>query len=90
MAAQRIVVRGRVQGVGFRYHAQQAARSLGVAGLVWNRADGGVEIIAEHVDGSVLAQYLAEIEAGPGRILDVMAQPVPEIGYVGFDVGPTR
>ena len=44
---RRVVVRGRVQGVGFRYGVGSRARSLGVAGWVRNRADGGVEAVFE-------------------------------------------
>jgi acylphosphatase len=39
----RVVVRGFVQGVGFRATARSRARSLGVAGWVRNNADGSVE-----------------------------------------------
>jgi acylphosphatase len=39
-------VRGRVQGVGFRYFAQHSAERLGVAGWVRNRDDGCVEVYA--------------------------------------------
>ena len=43
----RVVVRGRVQGVGFRQQASARARSLGIAGWVRNRADGAVEAAFE-------------------------------------------
>lgn len=41
------VVTGRVQGVGFRYAAADAANRIGVRGWVRNRRDGNVEIVAE-------------------------------------------
>lgn len=43
----RMVILGRVQGVGFRAFVQREARGLGLAGAVWNRADGAVELEAE-------------------------------------------
>ena len=42
-----LVIRGRVQGVGFRYFALQEAVRIGVTGMVRNRADGSVEVEAE-------------------------------------------
>jgi acylphosphatase len=39
-------VRGRVQGVGFRYFVEQAAKSLGLRGWVRNDDDGSVEVYA--------------------------------------------
>lgn len=42
-----VVVRGRVQGVGFRWFVQQSASSLDLAGWVRNTADGSVEVEAE-------------------------------------------
>lgn len=39
-----IVFSGRVQGVGFRYRASYAARSLGITGWVRNEEDGTVEM----------------------------------------------
>jgi acylphosphatase len=39
-------VRGRVQGVGFRYFVEQAAKPLGIRGWVRNDDDGTVEVYA--------------------------------------------
>ena len=41
------VVRGRVQGVGFRAYVRGWARKLGLAGWVRNEADGTVRLVAE-------------------------------------------
>jgi len=42
MVRKQVVVRGVVQGVGFRYYTQTEARRLGLAGHVRNRGDGAV------------------------------------------------
>jgi acylphosphatase len=44
--SRRFVVRGRVQGVGFRWFVEREANTLGIAGWVRNRADGTVEVLA--------------------------------------------
>ena len=46
-ARLRAIVRGRVQGVNFRYHTVGVARQLGLSGWVANRWDGAVETVAE-------------------------------------------
>jgi acylphosphatase len=45
--ARRFVVRGRVQGVGFRWFVEREAHILGIGGWVRNNADGGVEVFAQ-------------------------------------------
>ena len=47
MIRRRVIVHGRVQGVGFRYSVARAAQSRGVAGWVSNRPDGTVEAVFE-------------------------------------------
>jgi len=44
--AKRWLIRGRVQGVGYRYFAQHAAESLGLSGYARNLDDGRVEVYA--------------------------------------------
>ncbi|HWZ51244.1 MAG TPA: acylphosphatase [Granulicella sp.] len=56
------MVRGRVQGVGFRWFVQREAAELGLRGWVRNTSDGQVELIAS---GS--AQELAELKAALER-----------------------
>jgi acylphosphatase len=44
--ARRFIVRGRVQGVGFRWFVEREARTLGIDGWVRNNPDGSVEVLA--------------------------------------------
>lgn len=78
LIAQHVVVRGRVQGVGYRDAAVQAAFEHGVAGWVRNRADGTVEIL---VQGSLAAveRFLQWCRRGPplARVADVTITPAP-------------
>jgi acylphosphatase len=45
--AKRFLVRGRVQGVGFRWFVEREAHLLGIAGWVRNNHDGSVEVLAQ-------------------------------------------
>jgi acylphosphatase len=58
------VVRGVVQGVGFRSFVEQEARSLELSGYVRNRGDGSVEVVAEGTQG-LLEDLLATLWRGP-------------------------
>lgn len=58
------VVRGVVQGVGFRYFVERQARSLGIVGYVRNRGDRDVEVVAEGERG-LLVELLASLRRGP-------------------------
>jgi acylphosphatase len=60
------LISGRVQGVGFRYFTERAARASGVTGWVRNLADGRVEA---HGNGKVeqLDRFEARLRMGPPR-----------------------
>ena len=66
MATLHAVVRGRVQGVGFRWFVRERARELGIRGWVRNRSDGSVEVEAAGESESLdrLRQWLARGPAG--------------------------
>ena len=52
---------GSVQGVGFRFTAERAAGSLGIAGWVKNSGDGRVEVLCEGSE-SALKSFLEKID----------------------------
>jgi acylphosphatase len=60
----RAVVRGRVQGVGYRYFVQRAAVSLELIGYVRNLGDGTVEVLASG-DKESLCQLVEKLWEGP-------------------------
>ena len=62
--AKRFVVRGRVQGVGFRWFVESEARRLGVSGWVRNNLDGTVEVLAMGSEQQ-LAELAKKLREGP-------------------------
>ena len=64
MIARRLVVHGRVQGVGFRFAMTDAVSDLGVAGWVRNRRDGTVEAWLQGDDAPV-ERAIAWARRGP-------------------------
>lgn len=72
MPIYEINVRGRVQGVGFRYYAKETALRHGVSGFVRNVPDGSVCIIAQ-VEDSLIDSFCEALKLGNGfsRITDI-------------------
>ena len=86
--ARRFVVSGRVQGVGFRYFAVDAARREGLHGFVRNNDDGTVEAIAEG-EADAVERFERAMRRGPSRsrVERVMVDEVePTSISAGFDV----
>ena len=68
-SAKRWIVRGGVQGVGFRFFVQNKATALGLTGWARNLDDGSVEVLAVGAE-SRLSDLAAALHAGP-RMADV-------------------
>lgn len=81
------VVRGRVQGVGFRYFARQRAEVHGVAGFVRNLPDGSVEVQAEGKPDA-LSAFEAEVRRGPsfGRVEEAVVTSIKARGFQAFEI----
>ena len=58
-----MLISGEVQGVGFRYRANYAARGLGLTGYVRNLYDGRVELEVQG-EQDMIFRFLGEIDAG--------------------------
>jgi acylphosphatase len=89
--AVRLVIRGRVQGVGYRWWAREEARRLGLDGWVRNLADGSVELLAAGPAGAI-AELAALCRRGPTSarvtVLDRRDADPDEV-LPGFDARPT-
>ena len=87
--AARVIVSGRVQGVGFRAGTRERARAEGLAGWVRNAADGSVHALLQGEAASV-ATVLEWIRLGGppgGRVDSIEHQDVRvDEGISGFDV----
>lgn len=82
------VVRGYVQGVGFRWFVEREAVRLGLDGWVVNRADGSVEVVAEGPESS-LGQLVLQLWEGPSgsSVSDVEVRHEPARGNIaGFTI----
>jgi acylphosphatase len=70
--AHRFIVRGRVQGVGFRWFVEREAHILGITGWVRNNSDGSVEVMAQGTREQLLG-LRSRLRQGPraARVDDV-------------------
>jgi len=79
MFAKKMTVRGRVQGVGFRFFTKQLADQLGIQGVVWNASDGSVRIEAQG-DDAAMAAFIAGVKVSPspyGKVTDFSVADMP-------------
>ncbi len=84
-----IFVKGRVQGVGYRWFARNVARELGLTGFVRNLPNGDVEVVAQG-DEEVLNQFILELQRGPAfaHVVDVQIKELdlPADKFRSFEI----
>jgi acylphosphatase len=88
--ALRLIIRGEVQGVGYRWWAREAAMRLGLSGWVRNRADGAVELLAAGPQAAI-EQLAAACQDGPppARVISVERFAAADPGPGRFEERPT-
>ncbi len=87
----RAVIRGRVQGVGYRWFAQARGAALGLSGGVRNLANGSVEVICEGDRGQI-NQLLGLLREGPfgAEVRDIEEIWQSATGeFKSFDIWPS-
>ena len=87
MAAMRVRVTGRVQGVSFRYYARQEALRHGLTGWVRNDDDGSVQLHLEG-PGDEVDALVVWCRNGPpaARVRDVAVREAAELGGTTFEI----
>jgi acylphosphatase len=89
VVTQRLSIRGRVQGVGYRDAMRIEARRLGVTGWVRNRHDGSVEALVQGTPEAVDA-LMQWVHRGPPLAMVLRVEAVPADGvFTRFDRAPT-
>lgn len=90
METVRLRVTGRVQGVGYRLWAIEAAAALGLRGWVRNRTDGSVEILLTGAEKAIAAMIDACRRGPPhAKVGEITVAQAEDEGTVGFTARPT-
>ncbi|GAB2500142.1 acylphosphatase [Promicromonospora xylanilytica] len=87
LIARHVVVSGRVQGVGFRYHLERRAAAAGLCGWARNTGDGTVEAVLEGAPAAV-GDVLDWMRHGPRHavVTAVDVRDVAPRGLTGFEI----
>ncbi len=89
MIAKRVIFKGHVQGVGFRYAVKNLARSFEVCGWVRNLPEGTVElqVMGEAAEVEAFIKEIAEESDVAPHIRSLMAETIPPLtGVSGFHI----
>jgi acylphosphatase len=75
-AIRQVIIRGRVQGVGFRYWTRRTATARGLEGWVRNRRDGSVEAVFAG-DENAVADMIELCRRGPDAARVESVEEIP-------------
>lgn len=87
MPTVHLIIKGRVQGVSYRFAAKEMATNLSLTGWVKNTAEGHVEAIVSGPEPA-LQQFIDWCRQGPrlASVSDVIIQRIPELPYNDFSI----
>jgi acylphosphatase len=87
MKRVRLIIGGRVQGVGFRYFVKESASRLHITGYVKNMPGGNVEVDAEG-EMENLESFMEKCRQGPPQsvVNSFQVFDVPVFGYTRFRI----
>lgn len=87
LTRRHLTIKGRVQGVGFRWFAKETAASLGLSGWVRNREDGSVEAEAEGA-ADALDEFERRLRTGnpAARVDEIETKPLPAKNEATFRI----
>ena len=87
LRSYKIIVKGKVQGVGYRFNAQAAAHKYDLTGFVRNLHDGSVLIHAEGKEDNI-NQFIEWCYVGPrySEVSEVKAEEQELVGYQTFEI----
>jgi acylphosphatase len=88
--AKRLIITGRVQGVGFRFYTQRKARELGLAGWVRNCRDGSVEAVIQGAPPAVEAMIAWARRGPPSAVVADVRITDASGDYASFETRPTE
>jgi acylphosphatase len=83
----RVVIRGRVQGVGYRAWTEYEASERGIAGWVRNRRDGSVEALFAGAESDIHAMIEACRQGPPGARIVTIDQRAADAGELAVRRG---
>ena len=93
MPTRRYIVRGRVQGVGFRWYTRQEALTLGLSGWTRNLRDGTVEVLVNGPSEALEEMDHNIVHGPPAARVDTVDSDGAENGEkvpLGFEILPTE
>ncbi|WP_144796314.1 acylphosphatase [Microbacterium paludicola] len=90
MRSVRVIVRGRVQGVGFRWFVRESANAHAVTGWARNLRDGDVEAELHGTIGAV-ESVIDTMRTGPAsaRVDEIIVSAADPVAPAGFEIRST-
>ncbi|MGY3725548.1 acylphosphatase [Granulicatella balaenopterae] len=89
MKTIKIGVKGRVQGVGFRFFTKQLADLLNIKGTVKNKFDGSVEVLAQSNNEEKLDRFIERVKESPapyGKVTGYTLEEINQESYQDFQI----